>query len=243
MFNDLDSDQLKVLLTDIVMSSGDVNFRFRFHKFARRNDESIRHLFGIVGPGQAIVFMVPDVDRFYKEFENRLALIIYIRITRQTDLTKIPLGSYGRLPSSRFVLADSLDEFAMNVVIDLAKLVNRLSGTVDTDDIRTIIRNARGTSPTSSSLEVHQQGEHDLQIETLMDMDLTVDELEHVISLENDSNASALIGSWFDSKRQVALTVAEAIWPEPSVFIGDVTIVGTAHGIFYGNVEMSAVAS
>ena len=107
-----------------------------------------------------------------------------------------------------------------------------------------IIRNARGTSPTSSSLEVHQQGEHDLQIETLMDMDLTVDELEHVISLENDSNASALIGSWFDSKRQVALTVAGGyLAGTVAAFIGDVTIVGTAHGIFSGNFEMSAVAS
>ena len=78
----------------------------------------------------------------------------------------------------------------------------------------------------------------------LIAVGLTIDELEHIALLEDDPNSPALIGGWFDSKRQVALTIAGSYLAAAiAAFIGDVTIVGTVHGIFSGAIEEGALAS
>jgi hypothetical protein len=78
----------------------------------------------------------------------------------------------------------------------------------------------------------------------LSEVGLTKDELSEIALLEDDPSAPELVASWFDSKRQVALTAAGACAAGAvAAFIGDATIVATAHGIFSGNAEIGAVAS
>jgi hypothetical protein len=81
-------------------------------------------------------------------------------------------------------------------------------------------------------------------ISELSAINLTLDELNQIVLLENDPDVAELLGSWFDSRRQVALTIAGGCLAGAiAAFIGDATVVGTAHGIFSGAYETSAVIS
>lgn len=92
-------------------------------------------------------------------------------------------------------------------------------------------------------LSVDPEAEPSLLAE-LSAVGLTMDELEHIALLGADSNSPALIGAWFDSERQVALTVAGGcLGAAIAAFIGDVTIVGTMNGILSSGAEIGALAS
>ena len=72
----------------------------------------------------------------------------------------------------------------------------------------------------------------------------TAKELTQIALVGNDPDPSALLGPWFDSRRQVALTMAGGcIAGSIAAFIGDATIIATAHGVFSGGVETGAIAS
>ena len=76
----------------------------------------------------------------------------------------------------------------------------------------------------------------------LSEIGLTIDELMQIVLLEDDPDAAALLGSWFDSRRQVALTIAGGCLAGAiAAFIGDATVIGAAHGIFSGSPETGAV--
>lgn len=73
---------------------------------------------------------------------------------------------------------------------------------------------------------------------------LMMNELEHIAQLENDPNSAALMKDWFESKRQVALTVAGgSLGAAIAAFVGLATVVGTANGVFSSGAQVGAVVS
>jgi hypothetical protein len=153
--------------------------------------------------------------------------------------------SYDGLPNVHPFVAYSALDFAVQVATDFSR-PERSSGrtlfrvTVGDRLMALTSEYALSTGPVANVPARHRTP--DLFSE-LLQIGLTTDELSMITSLQDDPNAPALAGAWFDSKRQVALTVAGGcIASAIAAFIGDATVVGTAHGVFSDAPETAAVA-
>ena len=71
---------------------------------------------------------------------------------------------------------------------------------------------------------------------------LTLDELRAIAEVGDDPNSPEMIKSWFESKKEVALSLARAnLAGVVAAFVGDATVIASAHGIFAGGPETAAV--
>jgi len=149
-----------------------------------------------------------------------------------------PIDDYSEIFNTKLIPADNIAQFAVGVLVDLNGLNRPPRRKVDIEKINAVSDRIDAIISDSDLSSRRQLGELSL-LSNLIAIDITIDELKYIVLLENDPNAPEIIGSWFDSKRQVALTKAGGYLAGAiAAFIGDVTIAGTAHGIFSGNFEM-----
>lgn len=179
-------------------------------------------------------------------------------VAKLSDRVLIYIGTRSNRPPYRARGRANIKTFPVRTYVDYAMEIVRDFSTINASSADQILFNARpaldrlkdASTPWIGALNIRGRKEPSLISELpetsllseLLEIGLTIDELKQIVLLEDDPDASDLLGPWFDSRRQVALTIAGgSLAGAIAAFIGDATVIGAAHGIFSGAPETDAV--
>jgi hypothetical protein len=164
---------------------------------------------------------------------------IYVSVPEITWIER-----YNRIPNVTAFLALDMVEFSVKIVADFSSFRDSRSNDPVLFDANAAVDQLTDGSTAQFRGLVRRMENRPSLLSELLEADLTLEELERVVSLEGVPNAPELIAPWFDSKRQVALALgAGSLGGVLAGLTGDATIIATTHGLLEQGIQASAVFS